>query len=78
VLSGEKSRNITINSTPNTYIYYCLPNSLGTPIFAVGGFMGGFSKVASLNFTNFSGYTSTYDIWKSDQSSLGVTTVTIS
>lgn len=78
VLSGTKARTITVNAGPGQYIYYCLPARLGTPLFNVGGFDGGFKKVATISFANISGYTENYDIWKSDNSNLGSTTVKVS
>lgn len=78
VLSGTKARTITVNAGAGQYIYYCLPARLGTPAFNVGGFDGGFTKVSTINFTNASGYTENYDIWKSDNANLGSTTVKIS
>lgn len=78
VLSGSKARTFTANAGEGQYIYYCLPSRLGTPSFNVGGFDGGFSKVTSISFTNNSGYTENYDIWKSDNANLGSTTVKVS
>ena len=78
VISDTKSRSITVNAGTGEYIYYCLPTRLGTPSFNVGGFSGGFKKVSTISFTNGSGYTESYDIWKSDNASLGNTTVKVS
>lgn len=78
VLSGTKARTITVNAGANQYIYYCLPSRLGTPSFNVGGFDGGFTKVITISFTNSSGYTESYDIWKSDNANLGSITVKVS
>ena len=78
VLSGSKARTITVNAGEGQYIYYCLPSRLGTPAFNVGGFDGGFKKVAAISFTNASGYSEDYDIWKSDNANLGNTTVKVS
>ena len=36
---------------------------------------GGFSKVATIEFTNASGYKENYDIYKSDNENLGTQTV---
>jgi hypothetical protein len=79
MLSGVKTRTITVNSTSNTYIYYCLPKRLCTtePSFTVNGFVGGFSNIATVSFTNSSSFTEDYYIYKSNYSGLGSTTVTI-
>ena len=81
-LSGYKlasSRNGTfnVNAGTNEYIYFCIPIKWGTPTFNVGGFDGGFFKVAEINFTNNSGHTEPYSIWRSDNLSLGSQTVTV-
>jgi hypothetical protein len=77
VLSDTKSRTITVNAGSGEYIYYCLPSRLGVPSFSVSGFTGGFTKVATINYKNPSGYTESYDIYKSDMANLGSTTVAI-
>lgn len=76
-LSNSKNRTITVNAGAGEYIFYCVPSRLGTCSFNVGGFDGGFSKVATVNFTNSDNYRENYDIYKSDNANLGNTTVTI-
>lgn len=77
VLSGSKSRTFSANAGTNQYIYYCLPSRLGIPSFNVNGFDGGFLKVSTISFTNASNYTENYDIYKSENSNLGNTTVKV-
>jgi len=76
-LSNSKNRTITVNAGAGEYIFYCIPSRLGTCSFNVGGFDGGFSKVATVNFTNSDNYKENYDIYKSDNANLGNTNVTI-
>ena len=76
-LSNSKNRTITVNAGAGEYIFYCVPSRLGACSFNVGGFDGGFSKVATVNFTNSDNYKENYDIYKSDNANLGNTTVTI-
>lgn len=76
-LSNSKNRTITVNAGAGEYIFYCIPSRLGTCSFNVGGFDGGFSKVATVNFTNSDNYAEKYDIYKSDNANLGNTNVTI-
>lgn len=58
---------------------FALPSRMGTPTFAVGGFVGGFSRIAEkLDVTNTAGYTEHYDVWASDQEGLGNTSVVVS
>lgn len=77
VLSDSKVRTVTVNAGSGEYIFYCLPTRLGTPSFNVGGFDGGFSKVATVNFTNSDNFAENYDIYKSDNANLGNTTVVV-
>lgn len=76
-LSDSKARTITVNAGTGEYIYYCLPTRLGVPSFNVGGFDGGFTKVATINFTNSDSYAEDYDIYKSTNANLGNSTVVI-
>lgn len=74
-LQGSKAKTFTVNAGVAQHIYYAIPSRYGTPSFKVGGFEGGFAKVATIEFTNASGYKENYDIWKSDNPGLGNTTV---
>lgn len=76
-LQGSKAKTFTVNAGAAQHIYYAIPARYGTPAFKVGGFDGGFAKAATIDFTNASGYTESYDIWKSDNSGLGNTTVVV-
>lgn len=78
VLSNSRSRKITVNSTASTYIWYCYPARYGNATFKVGGFDGGFELYNTINHTNSSGYSESYYVYKSDNSSLGNTVVEIS
>lgn len=78
VLTSSRSRTITVNAQSGQYIWYALPVSMGTPSFKVGGFEGGFRLVATLNHTNSSGYSGNYNVYRSDNSSLGNTAVIVS
>lgn len=53
------------------YMYYCFPVSWGIPTFNVGGFDGGFIKEAVIDFTNVSGHTESFVIWRSENANLG-------
>ena len=77
-LIGSKLASFTANATAGKYIWYCLPKRYGTCTFSVGGFTGGFTLVDTVSFTNASGYTEDYYIYKSDNAGLGSTTVTVS
>lgn len=77
ILSNNIARNITVNAADGEYIYYCIPTRLGTPTFIIGGFEGGLEKVNTISYENGYGYTEDYDIYRSDISGLGNTTITV-
>ena len=77
-LVESKSKTFTVNCGEGQYIYYCIPSRLGNCSFKVGGFEGGFSKIDTIQFTNSSNFTESYDIYKSTNSNLGNTTVVVS
>lgn len=72
-----KDTTFTVFASSGEYIWYACPFRYGTPTFNVGGFDGGFSKVATFDFTNPSGYTESYQVWRSDNTGLGKTTVKV-
>ena len=76
-LTNSRSGNFTVNCGAGQYIYFAMPIRFGTPTFSVGGFSGGFVRVAAFDFTNSFGYTEPYEIWKSENSDLGNTTVVV-
>lgn len=79
-LRNSKLPSFTVNAGEGEYIFYCLPKRLGTCSFTVGGFTGGFELVATVEFTNASGYTEEqgYYVYKSVNAGLGATTVSVS
>lgn len=76
-LSGSKAETFTVNAAEGNYIYYALPKRLGTPTFFVGGFEGGFALEKTFDYTNPSGYTESYDVYKSTNAGLGSTKVDV-
>lgn len=79
------ARTFTVDAKAGQYIWYACPTKLYgviennvTPTFDVGGFDGGFSLAATFDFTNASGYTEEYQVWRSDNAGLGATTVKVS
>lgn len=79
-LRNSKLPSFTVNAGEGEYIFYCLPKRLGTCSFTVGGFTGGFELVATVEFTNASGYTDEqgYYVYKSVNAGLGATSVSVS
>lgn len=76
-LQGTKSTTFTVSANEDQYVYFALPSRYGVPSFYVGGFEGGFMKVRTESYTNPSGHTENYDIYRSVQDGLGSTTVTV-
>jgi len=76
-LQETKAMEFTVNAADDQYIYLCAPAAFGDLLLGVNGFIGGFSKVITLDFESVSGYTSQYSIYKSDFSGLGMTTVQV-
>ena len=77
VLTETTQRTINVNAGQSEYIYYVLPSSYTEPKFVFNGFEGGFIKEETITFTNSYGYSSSYDIWRSNHKNLGSLTVTI-
>lgn len=76
-LRSDKRPLFTVNAYAGEYIYYCIPTRFGDCSFTVDGVTGGFTKEGTIAFTNASGYTEDYDVYRSDYASLGATTVTV-
>lgn len=76
-LTNSRACNFTVNCGPGQYIFFAIPTRFGTATFSVGGFTGGFAKIATFNFTNKHGYIESYDVYKSENSNLGKITVNV-
>lgn len=77
VLRKDRTLTFTAEAGDTQRLAFALPAGYGTPVFSVGGFEGGFTKAATIDFTNASGYTGSYDVWLSDNVGLGSTTVKV-
>lgn len=77
-LSASRIASFTVNAAAGQYIWYALPVSIGKCAFKVGGFDGGFTLVDTIAFTNASGHTENYYVYRSDNAGLGSTTVSVS
>jgi hypothetical protein len=65
---------------PGQYIYFACRSAYGPATFSIGGFNGGLSLVPGGPFavTNSHGFVENYDLYRSDNSNLGNTTVVVS
>lgn len=67
-----------VDAQPNEYIYFALPSTYPTPIFSVNGFQGGFTNVANnLQVMNTSGVVLSYNLYRSENHSLGSTKLVV-
>lgn len=76
-LQGSRAMTFTVTAGEGEYIYYACPTRYGTPSFYVGGFEGGFELIYSGDFTNPSGYTESYQLWRSANANLGTVKVEV-
>lgn len=80
-LRSSKLSPFSVTAGEGEYIYYCLPVSMGTCSFKVGGFDGGFDLVATLDgdnkYENEHGHLEAYRIYRSTNAGLGATTVEV-
>ena len=78
-LSGNCKGDYTINCANDNYIYIAIPSSIASGlVFYCGGFEGGFELVAdNVNIENIYNVTCEYDVYRSNNHSLGQTTITI-
>lgn len=65
VLSNERDRVIYVNPNTAGYIYYCTPKRLGKCYFSIE-----FVLIATIDFTNDSGFTEEYDIYRTPVTNL--------
>ena len=75
LLASNVNNSYTVNAGPNEYIYFAIPETFDIPRFSVNGFQGGFSLISNLTLTNQYGIEVDYNIFRSDNHSLGLTTV---
>lgn len=77
-LRQTRGKTFTTTCQAGQHIYYAYPARYGDASFMVGGFAGGFEKIATVEWTNGSKYTENFHVYRSVNQNLGVTTVTVS
>ena len=77
-LRSNKLPSFTLTTTTNQYMWYCVPTRYGKCTFMNNNVTGGFFLADTIDFTNASGYTESYYIYRSDYPSLGTKTMTVS
>lgn len=81
-LTGSRVTSFTKNAGSGQYIWYALPKSIGKCSFTYGANPGGFLLVTFdsndyFSFTNASGYSEDYYVYRSDYPALGDTSITV-
>ena len=80
VIKENKNGNYTVNVADNEYFYIALPESYNNSdeiVGKIGGFETSFDKVSSFAHTNASGSSTTYNVYRSTNHSLGSITFVI-
>ena len=75
--TGREKGAFSLTAGAGQYMFYCFPATYGTPTFNVGGFDGGFELAATIDFTNASGNTTSFVIWKSENANLGTQSIIV-
>jgi hypothetical protein len=76
--AGEtRAIQFTLNAGVGEKLYYMRAARLGAGTYTVGGFVGGFAETTA-NYTNAAGFAEPFIIGESANTSLGLTTVTVS
>jgi hypothetical protein len=76
-ISDTKGRSFTVTAAAGEYIIYALPKRLGTVEFWSGGFLGGFQSPETVSVTNSKSFAEDYYVYRSDNSGLGLTTISV-
>ena len=76
-LASARTKTFTVSPGAGLYIYYAYPSRFGAATFFVGGFEGGFDYFTEIDFTNASGYTEKYTVYRSTNANLGTTEVIV-
>ncbi len=78
-LTTARNAGFSVNATGANKIYFATPTRYGTPVFTVGGFVGGFILLSStIAVTNAQGFAENYSLYESVNAGLGTTAVTVS
>lgn len=70
-LDTDRLTSYTSNAVGSQYNWYVYPTRYGVATFFAGGFEGGYSNVAVVNFTNDYGFTEDVYVWRSDNPDIG-------
>jgi hypothetical protein len=76
-LQSNRSRVFDSNAGASTYAWFAHREALGTAVFSVGGFIGGFEAPVTVSVTNSSGFTENYKVYRSTNPNIGPVTITV-
>lgn len=73
----SKAGNLSFNVADDEYGFLAMPSSFGSPTCVINNFETELEDLGTVSFTNASGYTENYKLYKTTQDSLGAFTATI-
>lgn len=73
----SRLKEFIVNLGVNSYAWFAYPTSMGLATFKTNGFSGGFDPPATVSFTNASGHTENYYVYRSTNSNLGITDIEV-
>lgn len=76
-LQSGKTVTFTATAKDGEKFAYALPARYGTPKFNVGGFDYDWEKATTIDFTNASGYTESYVVWRAYQVVVGTRKIVV-
>jgi len=76
-LKSNRTKSYTLSTGAGEYIWFASPVAYGLPSFKTNGFNGGFDLISTLSFTNASGHTENYYVFRTTNDNLGVTAVDV-
>lgn len=77
-LIGTRAGQYLFSNITNSYVYLAFPTSYGTPVFTVNGLIVVFESTIVSSFTNASGATTSYTLYKSQNLLNGSVLITVS
>lgn len=76
-LRGSRQGSFNINVGAGQYGFVAIPQDMGAASFKTNGFNGGLSLQAVISYTNAFGFTKNYNLYRTENTNLGLTAVEI-
>lgn len=77
-LQSTRSKSYTSNAGSGIYNWFAHRSALGTAVFTVGGFVGGFEAPVTVSVTNASGFVEDYKVYRSTNPNIGPVSIIVS